>query len=128
MKKLLLLLFISMATTESLAIQPIKSNKVTINESYEWKFDKVDEGRFFLLGPESTRSLFIQVDKFTSNGLKADPIVVFCNGVTYHLKAKQSITCYPNFNDVIFMGMEPQDFKNGSIGSYTFHNIENSKR
>jgi hypothetical protein len=102
----------------------VKFNKSAFQEIYTWEFIKKDDGRFFLLGPESTNALVIHVNKMY-HGAVADPVTVKCNDTSYHVEPDASITCYGNFDDIISMYTEPNDFKNGSEGTYALTPLNN---
>jgi hypothetical protein len=101
----------------------IKFNKSMLHEIFNWEIVTQDNGMFFLLGPESTNTLEIHVNNTTVNGKAADPVTVYCNATNYRVESGSSLTCYGNFNDVISMYTAPQDFKNGSKGTYEYKPI-----
>lgn len=102
------------------------SKTITIkSETYlagaeSWQFETQDDGMFFILGPEDTRKLVIHVKPYLANGKEPDTVYLSCNARQYHLKPNATVICKGNFADIIWMGILPEDFKNGAEGSYTF--------
>lgn len=90
------------------------------NETFSWAFASIDDGLFFLLGPESTYFLNIHVKPYTAEGKPSDTVTVLCNAGKYRISAGESLDCYGNYVDVISMSIRADDFANGAEGVYTF--------
>lgn len=122
MKHLLTALFLFIASAPVFAnITTVKPKDIILLQSFAWEYNSPDDGRFFLLGPDSPNKLVISVNATLKNGLPADSItVVNCNGEKVRVEPNQEIVCYGNFRDVIYMEVPATSFKNGSAGLFTF--------
>lgn len=123
-KQLLLTLLSSLALSSIYAQQTtVRFPLPNLGKTFSWEFQTLDDGMFFLLGPESTKKLEILVDVTASNGKSTDSITVNCNASVYHVAPGTVVTCYGNFNDVVSMFIAPEDFKNGSKGIYQYKSL-----
>ncbi len=92
-----------------------------ITEELEfWTIKSINDGMFFLLGPESEYKIIFRVNNKLQDGLPADPVFISCNGKTNYQAPGSVLTCYPNFSDVSFLYTDPGIFKNGSMGTYQY--------
>ena len=123
-KKIILTLCVVCCVTSIYADKKSMFNQLTLPKMAAWEFKSLDDGLFFLLGPESNKILEINVSP-SVNGKLTDTITVHCNGSTYHLKSGLSLVCRGNFNDVASMYIAPDDFKNGSKGIYVYKPVQN---
>lgn len=116
-----------------IVITPIFANiiyiipkKSTEQEIDNWKFITTEDGVFFLLGEYTQKTLEINVNN-TINNRAADTVTIYCNATTgyraHRVKPGTSLTCIGDFNDVAYMYIDPQDFKNGSEGTYEYKPI-----
>ena len=127
MKKIISIIFISLAASCAIAkTSMIKPSASQNQETIFWEFNSRDDGMVFLLGPESDHSLLIKVDPYLSNGRVSDAATVHCNGKINRIMPGKSITCYGSFANVVNLSIDPQDFKNGSKGTYTFVPLNNN--
>lgn len=121
MKKILAVIMLFYVGCSVASMIPAKNFDPSKNhEIIEWKFNNINDGLFFLLGPESTHFLTIYVNSLNENGSISDPVTVFCNASKYRITAGERLDCYGNYNDVISMSIQSEDFKNGSSGSYSY--------
>lgn len=121
MKKILAVIMLFYVGCSVASMTPAKNFDLSKNhEIFEWKFNNLNDGLFFLLGPESTHFLTIYVNSLNENGSISDPVTVFCNAGKYRITAGERLDCYGNYHDVISMSIQSEDFKNGSAGSYSY--------
>jgi len=110
----------------SIVVLPAFANRMVINlkepseaqEITPWYFPTLNDGRYFILGPENPNVLILSVDEIMANGLPSDYVSVDCNTSHYRIAPGASQICYGNFSDLITMYIDRKDFKNGAQGTY----------
>jgi len=131
LKKIMIFTLISLITTSAFA------NKITVNadqsKQYEinnWQIETQDDGMVFILGKYTQKQLVIHNNETNIHGVKADSVTVLCNALNedvyrkHHVEPGTALTCKGNYQDVIYLYAEPDDFKNGAAGTYEFQPIK----
>lgn len=131
LKKIMIFTLISLVTTSAFA------NKITVNadqsKQYEinnWQIETQNDGMVFILGKYTQKLLVIHNNETIKNGNKADSVTVLCNASNedvyrkHHVEPGAALTCTGNYQDVIYLYAEPDDFKNGAAGTYEFQPIK----
>jgi len=101
-------------------ITTVQHNPSTLQVISNWKFMTQGDGMMFLLDPDSPDVLLIHVNKTIASGQIADPVTLHCNATDYRVEPDSTVTCTGNFDDVSYMQIAIQDFKNGSEGTYVY--------
>ena len=101
----------------------IHSSKSNMQETGNWKLEKKLNPLYFRFG--QNKSLTIHVNNTVASGLSADPVYVYCyanTGTRNNLiKPGATLTCLFDYDDTIMIEIAPNDFKNGSAGTYEFN-------